>query len=558
MSYQAIPDRVDEHDGMEENGFHCSSSVLPIATPVSSSPSAARSNARAVAKTVLATIAVIGVMALMAMVGSNTATNNAAVAVTSGGSPTPSGAMQGQVQVNELNAKLNRDLTPAHTTERHDHAHHNRHRRSDDHDQASTPVASSILSESKKSKKEGSSKKPKKAIVANAPAPEKQTICQHPDYTKKTLKTAKEVAMVALFDDLQGEKKFEASDVIRVGSHYLVVYDNLYRIGKVDMNLAFHSNQHRLIPSEPDRRGDSGFEAIVYDEKSDTYLVVVESELNEERAKFHHAAIDDPSVDQSKHEDGGGGDDKQGKPEPEFHAYIEELRMPSSSDKKDDGKRHGYELSEKCQCEFAFHAENKGFEGAAKVRVARGDDPTDTELLVLGLCEGNYCEGGARGREAGNGRMVLMRKRSGNATHACTWETLNVFALPKTAMFTDYSAMALRPLKEDGDSDKNGKDEDAPPSRYAIAVTSQESSAVWLGELRIGLNSAGEDWSLSEGQVLHFPRGADCAIEYCNIEGIDFLDDHLLVAVSDKMKSGGRQDYRCLQKDQSIHTFVLP
>ena len=39
---------------------------------------------------------------------------------------------------------------------------------------------------------------------------------------------------------------------------------------------------------------------------------------------------------------------------------------------------------------------------------------------------------------------------------------------------------------------------------------------------------------------------------------VSFVDDNLLVAVSDKMKSGGKQPFRCLQKDQSIHTFVLP
>lgn len=32
--------------------------------------------------------------------------------------------------------------------------------------------------------------------------------------------------MVALFENLHGEKKFEASDVIPVGSDFLVVFDN--------------------------------------------------------------------------------------------------------------------------------------------------------------------------------------------------------------------------------------------------------------------------------------------------------------------------------------------
>ena len=36
------------------------------------------------------------------------------------------------------------------------------------------------------------------------------------------------------------------------------------------------------------------------------------------------------------------------------------------------------------------------------------------------------------------------------------------------------------------------------------------------------------------------------------------MDDEMLMAVSDKMKSKGRQDFRCHEKDQSIHAFVIP
>lgn len=36
------------------------------------------------------------------------------------------------------------------------------------------------------------------------------------------------------------------------------------------------------------------------------------------------------------------------------------------------------------------------------------------------------------------------------------------------------------------------------------------------------------------------------------------MNDEMLMAVSDKMKSKGRQDFRCASKDQSIHAFVIP
>jgi len=57
---------------------------------------------------------------------------------------------------------------------------------------------------------------------------------------------------------------------------------------------------------------------------------------------------------------------------------------------------------------------------------------------------------------------------------------------------------------------------------------------------------------------LFSPFAAPPVVIFLALQGISFLDDNLLVAVSDKMKSGGKQHYRCLRKDQSIHTFVLP
>jgi hypothetical protein len=40
------------------------------------------------------------------------------------------------------------------------------------------------------------------------------------------------------------------------------------------------------------------------------------------------------------------------------------------------------------------------------------------------------------------------------------------------------------------------------------------------------------------------------------VEGIHWINDNMLIAVSDKMKS--RQDFRCFDKDQSVHVFTLP
>jgi len=41
-------------------------------------------------------------------------------------------------------------------------------------------------------------------------------------------------------------------------------------------------------------------------------------------------------------------------------------------------------------------------------------------------------------------------------------------------------------------------------------------------------------------------------------KGLHFVSDDTLMAVSDKMKSKGKQDFQCFEKDQSVHVFVLP
>jgi len=66
--------------------------------------------------------------------------------------------------------------------------------------------------------------------------------------------------------------------------------------------------------------------------------------------------------------------------------------------------------------------------------------------------------------------------------------------------------------------------------------------------------------------VYDFPRSqSSCEVQYCNIEGIHWVSGdanadtpQMLVGVSDKMKSGGRQAASCQDKDQSVHLFTLP
>jgi hypothetical protein len=51
---------------------------------------------------------------------------------------------------------------------------------------------------------------------------DKKSSCEKGDYRKRTLQLAYEIPMVALFRDMKGQRKHEASDVITVSASQLV------------------------------------------------------------------------------------------------------------------------------------------------------------------------------------------------------------------------------------------------------------------------------------------------------------------------------------------------
>jgi len=211
-----------------------------------------------------------------------------------------------------------------------------------------------------------------------------------------------------------------------------------------------------------------------------------------------------------------------------YHAVIEELELSDND----------YAVLNECPCEFEFESKKKGFEGAVAITSTYG------ALIVLGLCEGNFCSEKRKG-ERGNGRIVLMEKiESGQTYGGCLWRTVKLVKIPAYVRFGDFSALTMMP---DG----------------MVAITSQEDSKVWFGRL-LGIDSSGHldtdrvAFDESYGKIISFPRSESCFASYCNVEGISFSNNGMVIAVSDKMKKGGKQDYRCLEKDQSIHMFALP
>jgi hypothetical protein len=167
---------------------------------------------------------------------------------------------------------------------------------------------------------------------------------------------------------------------------------------------------------------------------------------------------------------------------------------------------------------------SKGFEGAISIR------DTSNELVVLGLCEGNHCSEKLKA-DRGNGDFIAMKKTVSKDGSSCQWDTIRHVKIPKSAYFKDFSSVTI---------DETGR----------VAISSQEDSAVWVGQL-LGQDEQTGLWDLNKlrfdediGKVVFFPKDHNCETQYCNIEGIHWINSEMIIAVSDKMKSHGKQDFR--------------
>ena len=162
---------------------------------------------------------------------------------------------------------------------------------------------------------------------------------------------------------------------------------------------------------------------------------------------------------------------------------------------------------------FTSADKNKGFEGLVWIR----RNSTD---YLLGLCERT-------------GVIVVMAQNGSN------WDLVTTISMPTGTGMTDFS---------DIDISASGR----------VAVTSQESSKLWIGQL----NST--TWSFVDaGVVYNFPTGdsngnvgAGSYVIYGNVEGVSFITDIQVVIASDK--AGSDQPSYQSFKDQSIHIFNLP
>jgi hypothetical protein len=161
---------------------------------------------------------------------------------------------------------------------------------------------------------------------------------------------------------------------------------------------------------------------------------------------------------------------------------------------------------------------NKGLEGLTCVH-------RDGVRFLLALSEGNGHHGGRLGRRPGGGLIHVL------AEAGAGWSVVDQIKLPQDLPFADYSGVSVR-----GDR---------------IAVTSQESSALWVGRLDE------HSWSVDgEGEVFSFPRDRKGRKLYGNVEGIGWIDDETVAAVSDRAKRS--QPRRLRATAECVHIFRLP
>ncbi|KAF7458902.1 hypothetical protein HWI79_589 [Cryptosporidium felis] len=375
-------------------------------------------------------------------------------------------------------------------------------------------------------------------------------ICNDKDYTKKVLKLVYELSYFALPKDTKNIRKFEASDVKVFNEEMWVVCDNSWTIGKFGLSLTPFSSSNKLLGMQTTTSGgnplninklllgtdpnkeDSQWEAIVKDDITGHLFVIRES--------IPHDIGGPPAEEkvENSHE-------KSHALPRHYHSHIIELALVNVNNVE------SYEVLETCTAEHKFEFDNKGFEGAIGLRTRTG------EFYLLGLCEGNFCMGETKGEEYGNGRLILMKKeylvqnsdplseREKDETVGfksnCIWKSIRVINIPKEANFQDYSSIDVR--------------------GSTVAITSQEDSSLWLGEIDFGDGEYLDPDKLElspNGRVLYFPRDHVCDFKYCNIEGVSFISDNMIATVSDKMKKRNRQSSKCLHKDQSIHIFAIP
>lgn len=199
--------------------------------------------------------------------------------------------------------------------------------------------------------------------------------------------------------------------------------------------------------------------------------------------------------------------------EQRFHCVIESAKR--------DGNHYGrvatydtsFSLIDQAWLRVPLSSDNKGFEGLAVVR-------RDGKTYLLALHEGHPDD--ARDDGSVRGRIELFRQKDDGDG----WRHEGTLKLPKSVRFADWSGIDV----VDG----------------RVAVVSQQTSALWIGEL------APDAWTFKgDGELYLFPRDGDGDPRYTSIEGVALLDRGRVAVVTDVDKT------ETARRDRAIHIFAL-
>jgi len=275
---------------------------------------------------------------------------------------------------------------------------------------------------------------------------------------------------------------------------------------------------HDLLPNGgPGRAEASGVLAaenrlfVIFDDS--TAIAILDQDLS--RTAENHVIYPNPRLAPDRYAGAGYEDIARDPATGHLYLLVEAVEREDRLMPRLEILDADFQRSSQAFLDFAIEKDNKGMEGLSCLNRAG-------ELTLVALCEGNWCSGGKEGERPGGGRLQLFRPAPGDCEH------LGTINLPPNLWFVDYSSVAIR-----GDK---------------IAVLSQQSAALWIGEFRP------ESWAIADhGSYYGLPRDKGGNKQYGTAEGLSWLDEDHLVVVSDKAKKR-----RFEEKERSVHIFRLP
>ncbi|MCK5469259.1 MAG: hypothetical protein KAI99_12135, partial [Cyclobacteriaceae bacterium] len=134
-----------------------------------------------------------------------------------------------------------------------------------------------------------------------------------------------------------------------------------------------------------------------------------------------------------------------------FYLIEESLTNKGAFNARLNHANKDFIIKSKKWLKYNFQSDNKGFEGLTFVT-------KNNKTYILALCEGNECDSGKISKVHGAGRIKVFEKKKKK------WKYIASIRIPQSLEFVDYSGLDIN-------------------EQNILAITSQESSAIWVGGL---------------------------------------------------------------------------